>query len=98
MELKHEKKTVFIVDYYDLDTFVSKVYNQDFEFVADHEADNYSSYEFKIKPESIDEYHQKKIDAFVATGKGARLARWLMTDMCNAGLIEAGSYLIKVSW
>ncbi len=98
--LKCEKKTIFHVDYNDLDAFLSEVYDQPFEFVIDKEASNYSSYEFNIKSEAYDEYDLNELSDFRSGGANAvsGITRLLLVDCCNKGLIEPGTYIVKVFW
>ncbi len=62
MELKTEKKTIFRVNSNEFDRFVKEIYRGNFEFVADHEANNDSSYEFSAPNMNMDfngEYEAK---------------------------------------
>lgn len=96
--LKHEKKVVITVDQCDLDKFISEVYDKPFEFVADEEANNDSSYEFSVKKEVLSEYDMRKLNEFKATGKGQLLTGTLLADLCNKDLIEPGDYIIQTCW
>ena len=96
--LNHKKRSVITVEHNDMDKFISEVYDRTFEFVADEEANNYSSYEFTVERKTLDDYDTKKLDGFKATGKGQFLSLLLLTDLCNKGLIESGDYIIQVSW
>lgn len=40
----------------------------------------------------------EQVKKFRETGEGQYLARRLMVDMCNRGLIPEGKYVINVSW
>ena len=97
MNLKHEKSAIFEVDSDDLDEFISGVYKQKFEFIVDHVANNDSCYSFDIEPASL-EWDQNKLNKFIITGRYGFLTRIILIDLCNAGLIESGKYIIKVSW
>ncbi len=44
MKLKAEKKSFFEVEYDDFNDFVNETYGGGFEFVAQHEGNNYSAY------------------------------------------------------
>ena len=97
-ELEVEQKTVFKVDYNDLDDFISEVYGHRYEIVADEELSNYSSKEFDIKKEVLDDYDSKSLQEFIDDGKGQFNARLILIDLCNKGLIEEGDYIIKIYW
>ena len=48
-----------------------------------------------------DDYDRECFDKYVATGEdelGYGLPDVLLSDMCGRGLIDAGLYLVKVSW
>jgi hypothetical protein len=97
-QLKVEKKTVFKVDYGDLDDFISEVYGHEYEIVADEELSNYSSKEYHVEQEELDDYDMNSLRKFTEEGKGQFNARLILTDLCNKGLIETGDYIIDVFW
>lgn len=98
MPLKFKRETLIVVDYGDLENFIDEVYDHDFELVADQELSNDVDKKMNIHPEELDEYDQAKLDKFVCGQNPSYMLRILMTDMCNRGLIEAGTYLIEISW
>lgn len=93
-------KSYIEVEYDDLDRAVSQAFGQSYEFVANEEANNYSSYPFNdIDGAPItSEYDQRKLDTFKETGRGTFLARILLNEMCRLELIAPGDYLVKVFW
>lgn len=95
MRLKHKKETVFFVDYKDFDNFVSEVYNCDYEFVAEHEANNYSSYEFEA-PNLNEDYDDEY--AKIRAGKLMSDTHGLFNCLYEDGHIEKGKYVINVYW
>ena len=98
-ELKSKAATYIEIAYSDFDRFVSEVYGQAFEIIAVEEAHNYCMLRFaRIKKEELHEYDAKKLAEFAETGQGLFLARIILTDMCNRGIIEPGDYLIEVFW
>jgi len=97
-ELKVEKKTVFKVDYNDLDDFISEVYGHRYEIVADEELSNYSSKEYHVEQEELSDYNMKSLREFTEEGRGMYNARLILVDLCNKGLIETGDYVIDIFW
>lgn len=99
MPLKSRKKTVIEVEYGDLERFVKETYKQkEYSFVAAQECGNDSSHSFSIEKELLDEYDQKKLDAFTKTGKYGFINHTVLQDLVNRDLIEPGNYVIRVSW
>lgn len=100
MKLNHIKKSVIEVDYNDFDRFVNEIYFKpnEYEFVADHEANNYSSYIFRVNGKiSEDPWTQEEIKS-IRSGKPTRNTGLLLNLLCADGHIEAGEYLINVFW
>ena len=99
MKLRHTKKTTFFVEYNDFDNFVKNHYGYGFEFCANHEAINGSSYRFEIKKKKLDTWDTKTINDFIKTGKlFGFFAQTLLTDLANKELIKEGLYIINASW
>ncbi len=91
-KLECEKATVFKVDYDDLDEFLSEVYGIHFEIVAEEELNNYSSKRYYVKPKPMDQYWQERFN------QRRYSTQTLLNVACHKELIEAGEYLINVSW
>jgi hypothetical protein len=96
MKLKAEKKSFFEVEYDDFNDFVNETYGGGFEFVAQHEGNNYSAYEFSAPNVAM---------FFGDEGKDIRNGEYknhsvhmIIQCLFEDGLIEEGEYLIKVSW
>jgi hypothetical protein len=106
MNLKHTKKVIFEVDYFDFEKFVNEVYQTDFDFVAQHEANNYSQYSFK--PEIIKNLDENKILEKDKKQKMENIRQGIITQYTSVhdifdtlltdGIIEEGEYVITVSW
>lgn len=103
------KKTEYVcVDSNDFDAFVKEVYGHEFEVIADVEAYNGFRKEFRGIGEYGDkldmndvlsEHREKDLANFKLVGmKQPSMTRILLMDLCRNGLIEAGNYLIDVSW
>lgn len=95
-----KKSEVIEVDYNDLDDLITKTYGKQYECVAYEEWCNDESHTISVKHAELDAHQQEQIKQW-ETGS-SRAGRFIlgifMQDMCNKGLIEAGEYLIKVSW
>lgn len=98
--LRCSVKTVIDVDYVDLEGFIEAHYGvDDYSVIADLECKNDSSHTVSVSGGKLDKYDTKTLNEF-KSGKaeyGCSL-HILMQDMCNEGVIEAGDYLINVSW
>lgn len=97
LKAESESKTIFKVDCNDFDEFVTEIYGGDFEFVADHEANNYSSYEFSAPNMNIDfrgEYETK-----IRNGEFSGVpVHAIFNVLLKDGHIEKGDYIINVFW
>jgi len=103
MNLKHVKKQLIVVDYGDLDEFISDIYGREYEIVADLELMqegifNDVSKSTLVKKEQLDKWQQGELNKWKTSGRGNRMFHTLMTDLCNRDLIEPGEYLIEISW
>jgi hypothetical protein len=97
-ELKFEEVNYRAVDYNDWDKFIAEVYGvPDYSITADEEYGNDENHEFRARKEPLDTYDANKI-VKLKEGRGSYTTSVLMNDLCNRGLIEEGTYLIKVSW
>jgi hypothetical protein len=99
-ELKMETKEVHLIDYNDFDDYINKIYPflKNFEFVADHEANNYSCYKFEANKLKFD-FDIKDYEIFKTGVK----PRWfnvhhLFDYMVEDGYIQPGTYIITVYW
>ena len=96
MKLKCEKKVMIKCDYYDLDQFIQHHFNQSkYEFVADIEGNNYTSYTYNVEPKKMDE---EKLMNFIRYNKGMYLIKDLLNQLCFENKLEKGEYIINVSW
>jgi hypothetical protein len=97
MKLKATRKTIFEVDYSDFDEFVEGIYGGNFEFVADHEANNYSSYDFTAPNMNRD--FGGEFEAKIRNGNFYNVpVHAIFNVLLKDGHIEEGEYIIKVSW
>ena len=101
-ELKCKKKTVIRVEYGDLEAFIKEIYGHTHEIVAAEEASNDSTLSFSgvgEYPEDYDEFDREDFAKWQESGK-----HWpwgtqtILEELCLAGLIEAGDYLVEIYW
>ena len=99
MELKAQRRDIFDVYYSDLERFIQHVYGIEYEILCGEECSNGTSKHYTLKKdEKIDSYDQRDFDKFLAGKSVSFVLRTLMTDMCNRGLIEPGTYYVDCSW
>jgi hypothetical protein len=90
-----KQKTFFVLTFNELDNLIHTYYGiteDEYEFVADAEAHNDSAYTFNVVG-ILTEYEEKDIKNNASITTAARL-----NDMCKAGIIPKGDYLIDVRW
>lgn len=86
-------------DYKELETIICQHYGlKEFCVPAVEEWSNDTSYKFNIAKEPLSTWDQKKIDEVRKGNEPSFCIRAIMIDLCNAGKIDAGEYLITVSW
>ncbi len=90
------KKVIYTIDYYDFQEFVMSKYGGELHFVAQHEANNYSSYTFTAPNRAMffDTEAEEIRDGDYNNNSIHQIIQVLYED----GHIEEGDYLIKVSW
>lgn len=92
-----EQRTYIVTDPWELDALVQKTYNRpDFESAEVGEWSNDSCYAFCGINGKLDERSTASVAAFKAGGRTG--IRNLLNDMAASGVIEAGDYLIDVSY
>jgi len=101
MKLRHEIKSVIMVEYNDLDEFLTERFDlpEDYEFAAMEELGNDVVKSINVCKEEIGTYDQEYIDAVVKDKKPMPYGtRTLLCYLCNSGEIPEGKYMINVSW
>jgi hypothetical protein len=97
--LKIKKVSYFQIEYHDLDKFIQAVYGiRYFSCVAVEEWSNDSKHQIHVEKEELQKWDLDKIEEVKFGKEPSYSLRAVMTDMCNRGLIEPGSYLINVCW
>lgn len=92
--MKLEERTVFVVDYNELDRAISEEFKIKYECVAYEEWGNYQSHEFSVKAEPMNKYDLRDLQKNDLHWKTSTL----LNEMCHRGKIKPGHYLIKVFW
>ena len=87
-----------MIDYCDFDSFIERVYGQEFEVVAAEEIGNDSQMLFSNITGKIDSSEEDKLKEFRKSGEYSYLSRTLLEDLCRQGHIEPGHYLISISY
>ena len=77
---------------------VNDIYGVNYEFVADQEAHNDTSYEYDVHKRKFSEWENNSLDKFKKEGKYSYMAGTILDDLCDKGVIEEGHYIIRVSW
>src|SRR5258708_3148163 len=96
--LNFKKKVIFEVNCDDLEDAICAFYGiNEFAVTGDLELGNDSDKKMSIEKKPLDAYDAKELKNFKDLGYGNYMTRILLTDMCNAGEIEPGDYLIRVS-
>lgn len=96
--LKIIKKTIFEIDFGDLEDFIKEVYKKipnidNYNFVASQEGNNDSVYDFEVNGE-IDEYNMVKI----LKGDFSYCNAEFLNMLCRDGYIKSGTFLVNVCW
>ena len=99
MELKVNKKTVLKVDYNDLESFILDVYGVEYEIAPNEECSNGTNERYVIDKEEIREYDRNNLIHWqYGNCNPSFILRTIMIDLCNNDKIEAGEYIVNVSW
>lgn len=98
---RFEKREYFVIGYSDFEDLVNRVYGgSDYDFVANEKiVDGIIITYCGIGQAELSVYEIGLMDVYRARPFGkAPIARLLLRDMCNLGIIESGNYLIEVNW
>lgn len=92
-ELKTERKTYICVCDYELEAFIKEKTGHEFCIVSNVECGNDTELSYRVGPNTdLDDWNE-----FKETGSGCYLPK-ILDGLCTDGLIDAGDYLITVSW
>ena len=92
--MKYIEKTVFEVNYGDLDKAISEEFGIEFEIVAHHELMNDVAWTCTVRPEPMEEYYRGRLEG----GNFIWMGGILLNEMCHRGKIPAGKYVVEISW
>ena len=90
-------ETKYTIDSFDFNDFLTSKYGGDFEFVAQEEANNGSSYKYTVDGK-LDNIDDNDIEDVRNGDYGDVQVCDILDVLCADGHIEAGKYLISVSW
>ena len=98
-------KTIIDASYHEIEKIINEQYRNDlhkerYELppIEERGSGDGETWEVNIRQEPIDAYDQKKLDD-IKRGKWPQFCtRILLQDLCNAGLIPEGCYMIDISW
>ena len=94
--LKIEKKVMIKCDYHDLNEFIkNELKLPQFEFIADEELNNDSTWTTNVRPEEMD---YKEFIAILRGGSTMYQSGALMNQLCFEGKLEAGEYAVDICW
>jgi hypothetical protein len=91
-----KRKTVISVDYCDLECFIEEETGQRVCIVSLVERSNDTDLRYNIDGD-LDEYAVDDWNNFKSSGSGCCL-QVILDGLCSEGKIEAGEYLVGVSW
>lgn len=98
MEFKEafKSKTNFTIDCDDFDRFVESKYGGNLEFVAQHEANNYSNYDFSAPNQAM--FFSNEAEEIRNGDYNNHSIHKIFQVLFEDGFIEEGEYLIEVNW
>lgn len=91
--------TLIEIDAFDLDKFINEQYpGARFDFAVDQESPNDISHRMPVSQGPIWEDGKRELEKLKDGKETSRLARTILTDLCNRGILPPGLLLVKVSW
>lgn len=88
-----------VIDYNDLDKLVSKTYGREYEVVAAQECNNDTCLSYYADEEKFDKWDMAALRDWISgDNDDAPSLHVLLNDMVNNSILEAGWYLIQISW
>ena len=100
MDLKHNVRTIYRVDAFDLDDFLQSHFGGNIEVNAAWEMGNDSSFSMTVVDDPLEDYEQEIIDNYVANENDYQHStpRHLMQALAIQGIVEPGEYIIDICW
>lgn len=100
MDTIFKKKTLIFVEAHKLDQFIAAQLGlKTFEGTLESNNDSQHTYRVTAEPDSSAKYNVRKLEKIIAIGGCEHWSLHLvLDDLCRAGVIEPGEYLVNVSW
>lgn len=99
MNLQVTKRTIFEVEYGNLEEFVESKYGGRFCFISTHEATNDNVYEFTVKKGNMNnEFNQKDAEKIRQGDYPMYSVGKVFNVMADDGFIEEGTYMVDVCY
>ena len=95
---KFKQKTVYVIDYNALESLIYDVYGIKYSFLCEEEARNDTVIQFHVFEEEENSWDASKLRKFKEGSHIPYITTTLLNDMCNNKLIDAGLYIVSVSW
>lgn len=93
------KKTMIEVDYHEVECLIQETYGiKEYNIACAEETGNDTALSYTISPEEADEYTLESIEKMRSGKEVSYRTQSIMDDLCFRGLIEAGDYVIEISW
>ncbi len=96
-KLNFVEKTIRVVDYHTFEDFVMSIYGGDYEFADVQEGSNDSNYTFKPTGK-ISDFDKKRAEQIKSGEYPSYSNNLIFNLLVKEGYLEAGEYMVKVSW
>lgn len=96
-ELKCKVRTVISVNYNDLERFIKAETGREYEIACQEEVGNDTEHTYNVEAK-LDLYNAKEWVDFKAGSKTQYILRTILCGLCLEGKLQAGEYLVRVSW
>lgn len=96
MDNPFEKKTVFSADYHEVEQLINEYFpklNGQYEIPCSEECSNDVTLEYDLDGK-LDTWDEQSIEE----GKEMYMTRTYLDKLVSVGTLEAGTYIIRVSW
>ncbi len=95
-----ETKTAHFVDYNDLNKFITEEMGFDgYQVVAEEEVGNDSEIEFQVENKPLSSHDMRDIDKMLRLKDTMSYSTGTILDyLCTVGKLDAGTYIVRVSW
>lgn len=98
-KLEYEQISYRQLDYNDLENFIAQHYGiKEYSIPCVMECGNDTSFTIRAQAGELDQYDNKVLEMVKAGREPPFSLSVVLQDLCNKGLVDEGSYLVKVSW